>query len=197
MTHAKPTLLAATLALLALAGCSSVTTSHPLTESTAAELQKTLTGTWVAGDSALRLQFDSKGIGRLAGVNWDDQAEEFLIYQGQIHAIQADDQMFLSLRVKSQDSGWSPDYVLLAGRIIDSGDWVLWQAKPEDFARAVQKGTFDGKVTKDERSTNVELTGKPAAILKTLQAHSSNLFDYRQPIVLRKLPAASEDDENN
>ncbi|MFP4141466.1 MAG: hypothetical protein ACLFVY_12975 [Phycisphaerae bacterium] len=191
MTHIRILMTGMTGPLIAsiFVGCGGVFTAKPLTQTTATELRKPLTGTWVTGDNALQIRFDSNGVGHIGGVQWDKKKERFTLTEGELRAVKTADQRFLSVRFRNEDGSWPGEHSLLAYNVLDSGDWIIWSADENAFAKVVENETLAGKVQKDEKITRVTLTGKPVAILKAISDDdAAGLFNYRKPVVLRKLP---------
>lgn len=174
------------IALVSL-GCSSVTTVDPLPWKTEPTDQERFEGTWLIGDGALQIRFAETGVARFAGLDWQDG--RFQLEQGEMTICHGEELDFLSVHAQ-EDGAWMDGYYLVQYRFTDDGDLVLWLPDPEAFADAVTEGRLEGTVEGEGCCKDVIVTSPPAELLELIDdADDLELFDYREPMILRRLTA--------
>lgn len=184
------------LAFLAVAccGCSSVSITQPLSERSTVDQQK-FAGTWVFDDQTIQVTFSDDGVGHLAGLQWD--SGDYRITRAEIIVTQGKDCNYLS--ICSKDNGKKGDgYSFAQYTFTEPGDLVLWAPNVSAFAEAVDAGKLEGSVKREEYTVNVKITSPPTKVLAFLDDPANTwLFEYKRPLVLRKLDKSDDDDEDD
>lgn len=172
-------------ASLLFTGCSSVTTSFPISAEPQPIDQDKFEGSWMVDKGAVSLQFASNGVARLAGVEWKD--DRFRMVQGEMIVAKGQKNNFISLRFED-DGAWTNSYYLLQYHFTDQGELLLWQPNAKAFESAVATNRQMGVVSKSQYSVHVNMTNSPSALIEFIETSGvPDLFDYREPTVLRKI----------
>jgi hypothetical protein len=181
--------LALTASLL-FTGCSSVTTSFPISADPQPIDHDKFEGSWMVDKGAVSLQFSSNGVARLAGVEWKD--DRFRMVQGEMIVAKGKKDSFISLRFED-DGVWTNSYYLLQYHFTDQGELLLWSPNAKAFEAAVATNRLLGVVSKSQYSIHVDVTNSPAALIEFIETSGvPDLFDYREPTVLRKIAPAEK-----
>jgi hypothetical protein len=171
--------------MVLLGACSTVTMTHPLTATGDAVLRDSLEGRWLTDDDVIWLRFTAAGLGRFAGLEWDD--DDFQLQVGELVVTEGADGGYLSVRVR-EDGEWENEYFLVRFHLTSAGDLVLWLPETSVFRAAVEKGVVAGTVASEEHSTSIVLTGPPDEVLAFLEGpHDTPAFDLENPMVLKRL----------
>ena len=174
-----------------LCGCSTVTITQPLTKDPKPINQEEFEGVWILEDQSIHIKFGSDGIARIATLEWKD--DRFELKRGEMIVTPGKAHNFLSVRFQ-EDGEWESRYHFLPYKFTDQGDLVLWPPKIGEFEKAVAKQQLKGSIKKGEHSTHVTITDAPDKVLEFINAPDKmNLFKYRDPLVLHKLPGKEED----
>jgi hypothetical protein len=172
------------VALLSL-GCSSVTTVHPLPWRIEPADQGRFEGTWLVGDDSFQIRFADNGVARFAGLDWED--DRFRLEQGEMTICRGEHLGFLSVRTQ-EDGEWMNHYYLVQFKFTDPGELLLWLPNADAFAEAVAQNRLEATVDGDGTGTDITITSPPEALLELIDDPDDlELFDYRDPIVLRRV----------
>jgi hypothetical protein len=94
---------------------------------------------------------------------------------------------FLSVRTQ-EDGAWADHYYLVQFKFTDPGELVLWLPNADAFAEAIAHNLVEGTVDGDGAGTDVTITGPPETLLELIDDPDDlELFDYRDPMILRKV----------
>ncbi len=171
--------------LLVLAACSPVLVREPLPANAGADELARFDGAWLSGRDVTHVRFEQGQPLAIGGVEWRDG--RFQVDPGEVVVTDGEEHGFLSVRVREGD-GWMEGWYLVEYRFTDDGDLLVWLPQAAAFADAVEAGDLAGVVERSDTSTTVTLTGPPEATLAFLQgAAGATLFDYRDPMVMRRL----------
>lgn len=170
--------------LFLLTSCSSVVSRYPLSEPSSSPEAKKLEGIWLVEKGPLFVQFQENGVAKLASLEWDGQQFEQL--EGDMIVTIGKHRRFLSVRFFEDDS-LEPSYYIMEYAFSDDGHLLVWSPQLERFEAAVEEGNMEGFIEKGEFSTDVILTQPPGPLLKTLDQPEKDYFDYRKPLILKKL----------
>ena len=188
---AKCCVLAAALALCAvLSGCG-VVMEQPLPAAALSDAEHTrFEGTWVAdnSDGVVSVRIDCDGGGHVASAEW--KGGRFQMDETQVVFSQGmkggEKARFLSLRVQGKDEKQAR-YLLLKYQFSSDDTLVVWGAQPGPFAEAIKSGRLKGQSEQHQTF----LTSPPQAVLDFIDDPDDvRLFDYRKPLILRKVAAA-------
>lgn len=180
----------AALALVALlSGCSAATTrplpATPLSDAERARFE----GVWAADDpdGVVSVRVGCDGVGHLAWTEWRDG--RFHLEEKQVTFAQGrrgwEKPRFLSLRVQSGD-GKETRYLLLRYQFSGDNTLLVWSAQPRPFAEAIRSGRLQGQSGEHDNL----ITSPPEAVLDFIDDPDDvRLFDYRKPLILRRLAA--------
>ena len=168
-----------------VAGCDTVTMWQPLSAAPQPIDREQFEGAWrVGGSGIFHIRFGEDGVGRIAAVDWENG--EFSIRHGQMIVTEGQAHNFLSVRFQEDDE-WQA-YHLAQYRFTEQGDLILWLPNIKTFEKAVEDNALRGMVEMRRHSTHVVLTGDPAVTLLFIDdPENLTLFDYRNPIVVKKL----------
>jgi hypothetical protein len=177
------------LTLLLGSGCSSVTTTHPLSRDQHAVDVEKFEGIWLMENGSIHVKFTDNGVAKLAGLDWKENA--FRVIRGEAIVTEGKKHNFLSVRYQEREGEWE-GYFFLPYKFTDQGDLILWPPVPKEFERMVESKKLLGIVRKGEYSTSITITNAPGALLDVINDPDSlKLFEYRKPMVLKKI---AEDD---
>lgn len=192
MKYSKNIAIMAALAVTALlAGCSAVTTPHPLSTQPKPVDKDRFEGTWQGGEGTVSVRFASNGVARLAGTEWND--EQFRLVQGEMIVAEGKKDNFISVRFE-ENGTWTNRYFFFQYKFTGNGDLVLWSPNIDEFEAAIKSNVLQGVVTTKmvmkKNTTSVSVTNSPGELLDFMNDPGRrNLFNYREPLVLRKIAA--------
>lgn len=173
--------------LLVLAACSPVLVREPLPATAGPDELARFEGAWLSGRDVTRVRVEAGQPLAIAGMEWRDG--RFQVDRGEVVVTAVEERGFLSVRVKEAD-GWMDGWYLVEYRFTSDGDLLVWMPHTAAFADAVEAGDLTGVVEHTDTSTTVTLTGPPERTLAYLEDHDGvMLFDYRDPMVMRRLAA--------
>jgi len=175
--------LTTALAALMIVSCSSVSMNKPLPNNTTVDQRKELVGEWTTKDGSCKINFDSKGIGQFAYLEWNDESNKFEVSGQSFIYTQAEDDYYLS--IQSNDEEGDPTFSL-AQCALSEENLILWLPNIEKFEELIKQKKLSGKVTRSKHATSVALSNSPKEIMKILKKER-DLFEYREPLVLSKL----------
>ena len=175
------------VALLVFSGCSTVTTTQPLSSDPKPIDKEQFEGVWLSNDQLLHVMFADNGVGKIAGLEWKD--DQFNIARGEMIVADADGKNLLSVRFE-EDGKWPDEYFFVEYKFSEQGDLILWAPDPEAFKTLVEEKKLKGTVKQDKNSTNVTITNMPEVFLKVVNSQESmKLFEYKEPVILKKINA--------
>ncbi|MCP4709531.1 MAG: hypothetical protein GY869_12965 [Planctomycetes bacterium] len=184
---------------LILVGCETVGTKYPLSAEPQPIDAEQFEGAWMVDDSVIHIHFDSKGVARMAGVEWDEQADAFKLNEAEIIVAEGDRHNYMSLGIVEDESkgpGGESQYMLLQYYFTEAPDMVIWTPVSGAFAEAVESGKLKGEITKGEMSSSVLLTDSGSVIVEFLDdPENGDLFEYREPMILRKITKSKVKDK--
>jgi len=189
-------LLSRTIQVLAvamlLAGCSEVTTRHPLSEDSYPVAQDQLEGIWLGEGSILAILFPDEGNPQFASIMWE--SDELQIVQGELIFTQGKSENLVSARLK-EDGKWSDEYLFVAYTIADNGNVTVLVPDPGPFETAIQEERLKGTVKKDTYSSTVRILDDPGPLLDFLNDESvPDKFDRDMPFLLHRVIPPKEDE---
>lgn len=177
-------------AVFLICGCSTVVTKNPLTTDPNSYGRDNFEGSWLIGDNIYFIRFAANGIARIAVVVWED--DRYQLGHGEMIVKKGDKSNYLSVRFK-QDPEWMDDYIILQYLFTDTGDLVLWIPNADIFEKAIKDKKLQGVIKKKKFSKDITITSDPAKLLDFLsESDNLNLFDYREPIILRRVTSPKE-----
>jgi hypothetical protein len=172
-------------AVLAAAGCSSVTTKYPLVEKRQPIDKEKFEGSWLLDKDVITIKFDTTGTARIGGVDWKDN--RFQLSEGEMIVAVGQNANYLSVRTKEED-GWADRYYLFEYKFDSDKILILWEPDLAAFEAAVKSGQLRGTVKKENSSTEISLTDSPGVVLDFLnKSKDKGLFDYHKPSILMKI----------
>ncbi len=163
-------------------GCDVVVTRAPLPRADARDFENRLAGSWANDDGVIEIRFVEPGFAKLGSLEWEHDA--FVLGLGELTLGEIDDRRFVSVRFQ-EDGAWPDEYYLAEVEIAEADDDVLliWTALGERFRALIENGLLEG-----ETVDGVVVTSKPEDLLAALaDERAAGSFDYREPMVLRKL----------
>jgi hypothetical protein len=166
--------------------CSSVTIRYPISKSPDPINQEKFEGIWlVDDDDVIHVKFDSNGIARIAGLEWENN--QFTIMHGEMIISSGDEHNFLFVRFQEDDK-WMDDYYFLIYKFTEKGDLILWLPNVDAFEEAISKKYLQGIIETGQYSKDITITNTSEKLLEFING-SDNLilFEYREPIVLYKI----------
>jgi hypothetical protein len=191
-----PVMFAALGLAALLSGCGALT-GQPLPAAPLADAERArFDGMWMGdrADEAFTVHVTCDGVGHIATVGWDKgrfrmEQAEMVFSQGKKGG---DRSRFVSVRVSELDRkpADKPMYVLLKYQFHNDDTLVFWGADLAAFAAAIQSGRLQGETGQYDNL----ITSPPQAVLDFIDDPADvRLFDYRDPMVWRKVAAASAD----
>lgn len=171
-------------AVLAAAGCSSVTTKYPLVEKRQPIDKEKFEGSWLLDKDVITIKFDTTGTARIGGVDWKEN--RFQLSEGEMIVAVGQHANYLSVRTREEE-GWEESYYLFQYKFESDRILILWEPDLAAFEAAVKSGQLRGKVEKENNSTKIHLTDGPGVVLDFLNKSKEELFDYQQPSILMKI----------
>jgi len=179
--------------LLALSGCSFVTTQHPLSSAPEAVDRDKFEGAWLSEEEVVFIRFASNGVARLAGLDW--QEDRFQMLQGEMIITGAKKGNYLSVRFE-EEGKWQNRYYLIQYKFTDQGDLLLWFPNEDIFAKAVEGGLLAGEVKPEAHHDDIFITDAPGKVLHFLENPGPlRLFNTDQPLILKKVKTRKEPHE--
>lgn len=155
----------------------------PLPHNTTEQKREQLVGEWATEDGSCKMNFDSKGIGRCASLEWNDESGEFEVHSQLFILTQVEDDFYLSVQ---SDEGDGDSAYELVQCVISKANFIIWGPDTNRFEELIQQKKLTGEVDYTKHATNISLTNSPKEIVEVLKKEKA-LFDYKKPIVLRKL----------
>lgn len=173
-----------------LTGCTSVTTDQPLSADPKPLDKEKFEGLWRLDNAAVAIRFAENGIGRVAAMKWKD--DRFQLIQAEIIIAHGNNFNFLSFRAQ-HEGAWPDHYTFLQYKFTDDGDLILWPPNPDAFSVALETNALQGAITKEKHSTDIRVTSPTDVLLAFMDnPERLDLFNYREPVVLKKLAAAEQ-----
>lgn len=163
-------------------GCSSVATDLPLPRTEASHLEAEIEGTWIGEDSVYDVEFVEQGFALVASRDRNDADSG--VEDGELTLSTKNDRSFISVRCR-EDGEWSESFLLYeVGFGAGDTDYLLvWVPEEDRFEEAIENGLLKG--TTDD---GVTITSRPGDLLDLLADESVSYFDYRNPLIFRRLP---------
>ena len=168
---------------LMIVSCSSVSMNKPLPNNTTEDQRGELVGEWEVEGGSCKVNFNSKGVGHLARLEWDDESGQFEVERQSFIVTQVGDDLYLSLQ--HEDEGDVPSYKLVQC-IVSEENLVVWVPDTERFEELIKQKKLTAEVTHGKHSTDVALTSSPKEIVEVLKIEKG-LFKYKEPLVLKRL----------
>lgn len=174
---------AATLALCALIGCSTVTSVNPIGRPLETDLSAELTGTWVGTEgNQLQIHCDSAGRLTYAVTEWKEDQGAFVLETGDGVLRSIGDRVFFNYVENHEAEGPTHSFLLL--RAMD-GQLVVWLPNVDEFLKLVEAKVLIGDLEEDSQANNVVLTGSSEDIATALEDQDlAKLFDWSEPAVV-------------
>jgi hypothetical protein len=173
------------LVLLIGPGCSSVTSTHPLSIDPTPIDKEKFEGIWIMENGTIHVKFTDNGLARLAALDWEEN--EFRVIQGEAIVTQGKAHNFLSIRYQENPEK-REGYFFLPYKFTDQDDLVLWPPVPGVFEKMIENKKLKGIAKKGKYSTSITITNEAGALLNIINDPDNlGLFDYRNLIVLRKI----------
>ena len=169
--------------LLAMLGtsCSTVTIPKPLPDNIPNENKKQFAGQWMSKEGAISINFDSKGVGKAASLEWSDNKGEFFAEGTSLILTSLDNEYYVSISGKGEG-----DWMLMQFALIDD-DLILWAPDVGRFEELIKAKKLEGDVVKSKHSSKVVLANSAENLVGILKTEKS-LFLYKSPTILRKSP---------
>jgi hypothetical protein len=190
---------AAFVLFLLVAGCTMVEIQHPLSAQPEPVDKDKFEGTWLLENSAIEIRFACNGVAKLAMVGWED--DQFRLVHGEMIVTEGKHDNFISFR--GEEAGeWMTNYILLKYKFTEDGYLLLWWSSQEAFAAAIENNLLSGVVKRSlflgrETIDSVTLASPPDELLKFIDdPERRDLFDYRDPDILRKIASPQKDEQN-
>jgi len=178
--------------LLALSGCSFVTTQQPLSSAPEPIDRDKFEGSWLSEEEVVFIRFAASGVARLAGLDWQD--DRFQMVQGEMIITRGKEGNYLSVRFE-EEGKWQNRYYLVQYKFTDQGDLLLWFPDEDVFAKAVEDGLLAGEVKPEAHRDDIFITDAPEKVLHFLDNPGPlRLFNTDQPLILKKIKTARESD---
>jgi len=190
----SPRMLTRAIALLLLfTGCSSVTIPQPLSSPPQPVDQEQFEGTWLFEHNTFAVRFASNGVARIACTEWRD--DDFGLLRGEMVVTEGRENNYISVRFE-EDGQWTNDYLVFQYKF--AGDaLVLWWPNVDEFEAAIRAKRLQGDVSKNKYAASISITNSPSELLAFLNDPArKTLFEYKDPIVLRRVAPADTDDRH-
>jgi hypothetical protein len=172
--------LAAMLGGLAVVcGCSGISSTVPLGKPVSAERAESLAGIWTSPEGdPIYVQYLAENRLKLATVNWDSAKSKH--------------QMYVNLLSGPAASEFMP--CSFARLTTSEGDQLLVAApQVETFAAAVNDDHIAGRVTHDDRGTQVALTPEGSQLDDFVTpSKAAEQFTIEKPLVLRRIKRSED-----
>jgi len=171
--------------LLLVSGCSSVRTKYPLINNPDESEQDKLEGAWLLDNEMIfYIGFPSTGLVQIAYVECG--SNKFNIVRGAGTVTKSNKRGFISFRFPGVEY-WNEDYMLF-----EYASWrddlILWGPNDEAFEDLIKKATLKGYKKTTGDSTFLTITNTSEEVLEVIgKPEYKDLFDYRQPHLLRKI----------
>lgn len=162
-----------------LAGCSAVTMREPFPETKLPEeVRQNLNGTWMVVGEGLVYYMDTS-INRKPTLAWVDENESGLFLEkARIYFTQTNDSLYACMPT---DKGVTNEF--LFGELkVEEDLVVIWTPSENIFERLVESGKLEAG-----RNEDVLTLESPAADILKLVSTNSAAFNYKGPILLRRL----------
>jgi hypothetical protein len=179
--------------LMAVCGCSGISSTVPLGKPVSADQAKSLAGVWL-GPEGDPIYVHHLGENRLkvAAINWDSTKSKHRVEELDCLVTQDGDQMYVNLLSGPADGNFLP--CSFARIATSEGDQLLITAPQiETFAEAVADGLIAGKVTHDDRGTQVALTPEGSQLDDFVApSKAAEQFTIEKPLVLRRIKRSED-----
>jgi hypothetical protein len=170
------------LALLLLAGCSSVVMEGSFPDSTLSkEDMDALRGTWQLDNGVVYLNFTTNGMPIMSSVEWTDN--RFMLMQHDLHIAKRNNLFYVSLLADPARD--AKEHLFAACKSRDR-ELLVWGPDVDFFKNLVAEEKLMGSVRKEGKATQVRLSSPPAEILD-LVATNSAAIDFKEPLIFKKL----------
>lgn len=148
-------LYVACLSMIALVGCSTVSSTAPLGDPASADDAKKLEGVWLTGaGEPVWVRYVKDNELRVAGLDWRDS--KYKLSEFTIFVTQDDDKTFVN--ATGDESSPEPQSIIFARVSAFEGEsLVLFGPRADAFANAIKAGTLPGKITHDNNREQVHL----------------------------------------
>ena len=142
--------------MVAVLGCSSVVSTHPLGEPVTADEAKKLEGVWLTseGDPCQLRHLDKNEL-RVCWVDWEEK--QFKLVELPVFMTDDDGQQYLNVFAKEDDEA-EGRYIFFRLMNEEKNLMLLNLANADAFEKAVKEGTLAGTIKKKRHSTDVTLT---------------------------------------
>lgn len=182
------------LALL-VCGCTSVSITQPLSKEPKAIDREKFEGVWLMDNEPFHVRFGTDGIARIAGMEWKDN--QFHVARAEMVVTKGVKHNFLSIRTQ-EDGKWTDGYGFVQYKFTDQGDLVIWIPNGGVFKEAVENKQLDGEIKKVQHSTEITITSDREKLLEFINDPDNlKLFEYRDPLILRKLTGNRETEQRD
>ena len=184
---------------LVLVGCDSVGTRYPLSADPQPIDAEQFEGAWMVDNDVIHIHYDSQGVARMAGVEWDNETDSFKLNEAEIIVAEGEGHNYMSVGIaddEAAEAGKVEEYLLVQYYFTDEPDMVIWMPISGAFVAAVESGKLKGEITKGEMSSSILLTDSGETIIKFLDdPENDDLFEYREPMILRKISKSGVKDK--
>ncbi|WP_442485047.1 hypothetical protein [Aeoliella sp. SH292] len=179
--------------LMAVCGCSGISSTVPLGKPVSVDQAKGLAGVWLGpeGDPIYVHHLGENRL-KLAVIDWDSAKSKHRVEQLDCLVTQDDDQMYVNLLSGPEAGQFMP--CSFARIATSEGDQLLVAApRIETFAEAVADGLIAGKVTHDDRGTQVALTPEGSQFDDFVTpSKAASQFTIEKPLVLRRIKRSED-----
>ena len=177
--HRSFSCFACLLVFFALAGCSSVSSVHPVGRVLTGDLSEELNGSWMGSEGhQLQIRCDSDGALSFAVAEWKEDQGKFALDTGEGVLREIGDQIVFNY---AEDEG---EYAFFLIRAFD-GQLIVWSPDVDEFRALVEDESLAGRVEDDEHSTQIILTGTSEEITKAIEnLDFSKLFEWSKPAIV-------------
>ncbi len=186
-------LLLTLCSMLLLCQCSSVTTTHPLTSKPESLDKEKFEGTWLVDGkgNTLQVKFDDSNTAQIAALEW--KRDHFELETMEMTLVKKGEHKFISLRAKEKGQ-WMKNYFFAQYKFTEQGDLIAWIPDSKAFENAIKEKLIQGKVEPGKYSTGINISSDANSLLKLISgSKNSELFDSKNPIILRKIASPKKD----
>lgn len=180
------------LLLLALPGCSFVTSSEILGEPTTDKMitDLALDGAWSIDDGVLFVQRISGHELKVASVDWEEGRFEM---QEATVLFTTDDEVTYVVLLNPDTPEGKPEFLFCRVLMATESTIVIIPANPDTFQKAVEDGALAGNVKREQYSTITQLTATTEDLNRFVDPKKvGEQFDLDLPIVLKRLTRPTE-----
>lgn len=170
------------IAVMVLAGCSSVVMQEPFPDSTLTrEEMEALRGTWHSENDVFYVDFTTNGMPAMASVEWKNNQHTLIRHD--LHIAKRGDSFYLSVNA---DTGDEPEEHVFAAFKPRDGEIIVWGPDLEFFKNQIAEEKLKGTVKEDGNATEIHLTSPSTVILERV-ATDRDAFDYDEPLIFKRL----------